>query len=223
MISKTEGIVLGHIPYGETSIIARIYTLQHGYMSFIVNSVRSSRSKQSIAYFQPFSLLDLVIYFKPNRDLQRISEFKPLHSNLAPDIKKQAILLFLAEVLDKVLRGEQEENHSLYAFIKENLIAFKSQHYHPNFHIQFLLKLTSYLGINIESGQSIYANMNKISDHHEVEKYIHSLIIADFNAEVEANGEIRKNALEVIIQYFQHHIDGFGKVRSLKVLAQIFR
>lgn len=222
MITKTQGVVIGYIPYGESSIIARIYTLHHGYMSFIVNSVRSSRSRQSIAYFQPFTFLDLVIYFNSNRDLHRISEYKPSNSGFSVDIKKQTIMLFLAEILDKILRGEKEQNTSLYTFLKESFIYFKSQPYQPNFHIQFLLKLTPFIGLSILSGSSIYKNMDKVSDHSELESYLESLIHSEYDSMNTVNGETRRNALEVIIQYFQHHIDGFGKVQSLKVLTQIF-
>lgn len=223
MIGKTQGIVLGYIPYGETSIITRIYTNKYGYQSFLVNSIRSSRSKQSIAYFQPFTLLDLVIYFNPNRDLQRISEYKAMSSDYAVDIKKQTVLLFLAEVTDKLLRGEEEENQSLFSFIREGILFFKREKYYPNFHIQFLLKLTPYLGLAVISGKSIYQNMNRVSDFEEIEAYLESLITTEYDIENEVNGDVRKQALGAIIQYFQHHIDGFGQVQSLKVLAQIFR
>lgn len=222
MIGKTQGIVLGYIPYGETSIIVRIYTSKYGYRSFIVNSIRSARSKQSIAYFQPFTFLDLVIYINPNRDLQRISEYKTINSDYSVDIKKQTVLLFLAEVVDKLLRGE-EENALLFSFIKESIFIFKSEDYQPNFHVQFLLKLTPYIGLAVLTGKSIYENMDQISDHGEIESYLQSLIETDFGIQIEVNGEIRNQALEVIIQYLQHHLDGFGKVQSLKVLAQIFR
>ena len=74
MIAKTKGIVLSYMKYGDNSIIARIFTEEYGYGSYIVNSIRSQKSKKSIGYFQPFSILELVLYVKETRDLQRISE-----------------------------------------------------------------------------------------------------------------------------------------------------
>ena len=58
------GIVLSYMRYGDTSIIARIFTEESGYGSYIVNSVRSQKSKKSIGYFQPFTILDMLLYVK---------------------------------------------------------------------------------------------------------------------------------------------------------------
>ena len=40
MYSKTKGIVLNSIKYGESSIICRIYTAKLGLQSYLVNGVR---------------------------------------------------------------------------------------------------------------------------------------------------------------------------------------
>lgn len=223
MIQKSEGIVLGHIAYGDTSIIARIYSREFGYQSFIVNSVRSARSRQGMAFFQPFSVLDMVIYMKPNRDLHRISEFKLIQGNQSTDIQKQTVFLFLAEVLDKLLRSEQTENHELFDFLKDAITAFQKGGLMPNFHIQLLLKITSFLGFMVTDADDLFENMNRVSDYEALEKYISLMISEDFQTQIESSGELRRQALEVLIQYFQHHQDGFGRVHSLKVLSQIFR
>ncbi len=45
MITKTRGLFLSHIKYGETSIICKIFTESLGLQSFIVNGIRKSKSK----------------------------------------------------------------------------------------------------------------------------------------------------------------------------------
>ena len=76
MLHRTRGIVLSYIKYKETSIIVRIFTEAFGMQSYIVNSVRSAKSRGKMALYQPLSLLDLVVYHKSGKDLQRISETK---------------------------------------------------------------------------------------------------------------------------------------------------
>jgi DNA repair protein RecO (recombination protein O) len=223
MINKTQGIVLNHIPYGESSIIARIYTQHYGYQGFIVNNVRSSRSKQSIAYFQPFTLLDLVVYWKNTRDIQRISEYKSLVNWHADDIRKQAVLLFLGEVLDKLLRNEHTENPSLYSFVNDSIQYFKKANSTENFHLSFLLKLTEHLGITIGSGSDLFENMDQVMRHDEMERLINELLANEYDGEVEASGDLRFQSLGSLMEYFRHHVPGFGEVKSLKVLKQIFR
>ncbi len=223
MITKTRGIVLSHISYGESSIIAKIYTEEYGYQGFIVNSVRSAKSRQGMAYFQPFTFLDLVIYMKTTRDLQRISEFKPVVSWYADSIKKQTILLFLAEVLDKLLRNEHESQPSLFRFLETGLSYFKQAENVSNFHLQFLLKLSNHLGLDVMSGQELFQNMNKVTDQAELESLINALLSAEYDQSIDASGELRFNALEALIEFYRHHVPGFGQVQSLKVLRQIFR
>lgn len=222
MITKTTGMVLSHVAYGETSIIVKIYTRDHGYQSFIVNSVRSARSRHGMAHFQPTCFLDLVIYLKPSRDIQRISEFKS-KGLLPQDIKKQAVLLFLAEVLQKLLRNEQEENQAMFDFIFDGISLFNAQPFLPNFHIQFLLKLTPFIGLSALSGRELFENMNRIADQADVEHFIESLISSDYLSGYPVHAELRRKALDALVHYFAHHLDGFGKVLSLNVLSHIFR
>jgi len=223
MIAKTQGIVLGHIPYGETSIITHLYTANYGYQGFMVNSVRSKRSKHSMAYFQPFTFLDLVIYWKSTRDIQRISEYKSRMNWHTDDIKKQTVLLFLGEVVEKLLRNEHTEHPALFTFLTDSLSHFKKAQSIENFHLQFLLQLSHHLGIDISSGSELFENMNKVADREDVEQFINALLAADFGDSVQASGDLRFQSLEYLMHYFHHHVPGFGEVKSLKVLKQIFR
>lgn len=223
MINKTRGLVLSHIPYGESSIIARLYTEHFGCQSFIVNSVRSKKSRSSMAYFQPLNCLDMVIYWKPTRDIQRIAEYKPQLVWHDADIRKQTVLLFLSEVLDKLLRNEHADNPELFQFLLSALSHFRESEKTENFHLHFLLKLSSYLGIAILSGEELFENMNRVVDRSDIERLVNELLQADFGASIEANGLLRLHSLEYLMHYFHHHVPGFGEVRSLKVLAQIFR
>ena len=43
MLEKTRGIVLSTVKYGETSIIAAIFTEQFGRQSYMINGIRSSK------------------------------------------------------------------------------------------------------------------------------------------------------------------------------------
>lgn len=223
MIVKTQGIVLNHIDYGDRSIIVKLYTKDYGYQGFVVNSIRSAKSRQSMAYFQPFTLLDLVIYMKPSRDLHRISEFKPILSWYAEGIKHQSVLLFLAEVMNKLLRNEHTENKELFNYLYTGLKHFRSSSSIENFHLLFLLKTTSYLGITVLSGEGLFKSMNKLSDQKDIKNMVNQLLDASFDDPIEASGDLRFRTLGVLMRYFQHHVPGFGQIHSLKVLQQIFQ
>ena len=56
MLNKTSGIILYTTKYADTSLIAKIYTSDFGLQSYIINGVRSKKSKSKATLFQPLSL-----------------------------------------------------------------------------------------------------------------------------------------------------------------------
>ena len=81
MVHKTKGIVIRVTRYGETSVIASIYTELFGIQSYIVNGVRTSSKKGSGQgnMFQPAAILDLVVYHNELKNIQRIKDFRWSH------------------------------------------------------------------------------------------------------------------------------------------------
>lgn len=225
MIVKTQGIVLNHINYGERSIIVKWYAKDHGYQGSVINGVRKAKPLRGMGmgYFQPFTVLDMVVYMKPSRNLNRISEFKSILTWYAEDIKRQSILLFLAEVINKLLRTEHTENTALFNYLLKGLYHFKTAQSVENFHLQYLLKMTSYLGITVLSGMKLFENMNIMASQNDIEDIIDQLLEVPFENKVTASGSLRFRVLEVLMYYFQYHVPGFGEIHSLKVLRQIFQ
>ena len=61
MLNKTRGIVLHHIKYSETSIIATIYTEVFGRQSYIIKGIRNKKSKIKANILQPLFLLNMEV------------------------------------------------------------------------------------------------------------------------------------------------------------------
>ena len=223
MIIKTKGIVLSYIKYGDTSIIARIFTEELGYGSFIVNSIRSQKSKKSIGYFQPFSILELVLYVKESRDLQRISEFKnamPLH-HIHQDMTKGAITLFLSEVFSKLLQAEQSPNPDLFAFAEDSIKCMDGLTSGvANFHLQFLLKIGTYLGYEIEEAKFLFSTIDKLVPTTDDHTFVEHLIQDPYGSTYNLNRIIRNSVLDSILDFYQHHAH-ISKPKSLEVLRSI--
>ena len=123
-LHKTKGIVLRSVKYGETSVIVIIFTELFGVQSFLVNGVRTSTKKGTgkANLFQPAAILDLVVYHNELKHLNRIKEFKwsYLYKNIFSDVPKNAVSLFMVELLTKCLK--QPESNP--AFIGRNTNAF---------------------------------------------------------------------------------------------------
>ena len=223
MIVKTEAITLHYIKYKETSIIARVYTRERGMQSVIVNGVRSKRSKKNPTHFEPFSILDLVIYLSKGGDLHRLNEFETKHPviDIRSNIRKSAIALFLAETLQKVLWTEKDKNTELFNFLSHAILAFDEvRTSFENFHLQFLLKLTALLGFRFDNVELESLPIGHSSE--EIPFFISELQKADFFENVPAHGKLRSETLSAILLYIQHQLGHKLEIKSLKVLQSIF-
>lgn len=227
MLHKTKGIVLGFVKYRETSVVVRIYTEQFGLQGYIVNGVRSAKAKRNrIGLYQPLTLLDLVVYHRENQHLHRISEaqlFHPYHS-LPFQPKKSGIVLFLAEVLNKVLK-EEESYPELFGFLTDSLVALDQMpDRFENFHLQFLVQLAAWVGFAIPSYQSLLQQMDLQAPDADLPEaqWFDELLQSDYQTHVPANGQLRSSILQLLMRFFRYHFEHFGEVKSLPVLQEVF-
>ncbi|MEE4258837.1 MAG: DNA repair protein RecO, partial [Bacteroidales bacterium] len=111
MLYNTRGIVFQKFKYAESALIVKIYTEEFGMLSFIIRGLKSKKTTTKIAYFQPLSILDLVINRREGKELHQIKEIKVLHaySDLVTDPIKQSLLFFLYEILIKTLKEETHD------------------------------------------------------------------------------------------------------------------
>src|SRR5690348_13401677 len=96
-----------------------------GIQSYLVNGVRASTKKGSgkANLFQPAAILDLIVYHNELRNLQRLKEFKwgHLYQHIFSDIKKNAVSVFMVELLTKCLK-QPEANEDLFAFVEDAFV-----------------------------------------------------------------------------------------------------
>jgi len=237
MLIKTRGIVLSYLKYRETSIIARVYTERLGVQSYIVNGVRKAKPPGRIALYQPFTLLELVAYVaRGSGGLTRLSEFRcaePLQT-LPYEVQKSSVVLFLSEVLGRAVR-EEEQNEPLFQFLHDSILAFDQQTKGAeNFALTFLLQLTTYLGFGVSTGAEL-TDQVIMAGHaptakgttgpptlrlREFDGYFDELLRDPANSTV-PNGRVRHELLNVLIRYYQLHVEQMGEIRSLDILSQV--
>ena len=237
MLIKTRGIVLSYLKYRETSIIARIYTERLGVQTYVVNGVRKAKPPGRIALFQPFTLLELVAYVaRGSGGLTRLSEFRCAEpfQTLPYEIQKSSVVLFLSEVVSRAVR-EEEQNEPLFRFLHDAILAFDQQTAGAeNFALWFLLELASYLGFGVSSGgeltdQVIMAGHAATSAGatgpatlrlREFDHYLDELLRDPASSTI-PNGRVRHELLNVLIRYYQLHVEQLGEIRSLEILSEV--
>ncbi|NVJ47500.1 MAG: DNA repair protein RecO [Cytophagia bacterium] len=227
MLHHTQGIVLGTIKYSETSIIARVFTRKFGSQSYIVNGVRSKKSRGKIALYQPLSLLDMVVYYKPEKDIQRISEarFSISYQSIPFEPTKRAIGIFLMEVFSKVLRNESE-NESLYSFLEKSLTFFDHQsEYINNFHLQLLLKATTFMGFGPQDGRDLIYQLEEAGFHFSLVtdelNLLDRLMNEDIGESISISNSFRRDVLDHIIKFYQAHTESLKEIKSLEILKTV--
>jgi len=155
MIKNSIAIVLKRFPYSDTSLIARCFVKDLGKVSFIVHGAHRKKSPMG-AYFQPANCLNLVYYFKENRDLQTISKasFDYSWSNIPKDLKKISYAMAMIELTDKCLTDNDSHNN-LYSELFSSLKGVENSNSHLNliyWHYQY--SLLTFLGFKPDFQQS---------------------------------------------------------------------
>ncbi len=221
MIIKTRAIVLNYIKFRETSIIVRMYTENYGMQSFIVNGVRSSKSKKSMGQYHCLSLLDIVSYYAEHKDLHQLSDSRIAQSTkLTLDIRKSTISIFLSEILSKLMIHERNENPALFEFVWGSICELDEITGGIElFHLKFLLQLSFYFGIDVRES-SIISELAK--GDKKLEDFLLWLSDAKYNDQVNTNHHLRNQALRSLMDIYKNETESINQIKSLEVLRQIF-
>lgn len=240
MLLKTLGIVFRMVKYGETSVIANIFTEERGLHTFIAGSVRTAKSRMHLNLFQPMSVVELVAYFREEPDaLNRIKEIRSgqVHSAIPFEIHKGAVALFMAEICRKSIQ-ETEENRELFDFLLEN-IGWLDRTPHPiaNLHLHFLLHLSALLGFQphgeADAGETFFdlqeGTFSPVPPLHtlylEPEATQHLLALLDIPLEqcheIVLNRDERKHLLNNLLRFYQLHVPGFSDINTPEILEMV--
>ena len=242
MLHKTNGIVLRSIKYGDSSLVTTIFTSVYGVQTYMVQGVRSSKMRQNRAgSFQPGTLLELVVYQQPQKNMQRIREFQAayIYKSLQEDVIKNSILLFSVEVLLRLL-PEQAPLPVLFDLAYEYFVALDIalQNRVGNFPLYFIINCSRILGYELKgnySAETPHLNMQEggFTEHtpsampmtnDEDARKLGLLLYAD-NFEklttIELSSQTRLRLIDWYVTFLQTHTQHMGNIRSLSVLRAI--
>lgn len=240
---KTKGIVLRTVKYGETSLIATIFTELFGVQSYIVGGVRTSTKKGSgkANLFQPTAILDLIVYHNELKHLNRIKEFRwhYLYQHIFSDVPKNSVALFMIELLTKCLK-QPEPNPELFEFVEDAFTHLDQSNnaVMANFPLFFALHLPAFFGFRISDDHSDETPILDLQEGTYVtEKPDHLHFLEGKQAEVTSellkimqpeeleqirlNHDFRRQLLFVYETFYRLHIQDFGTMKTLPVLGAV--
>jgi len=227
MLKKTSAVVLNYIKYKETSIIAKIFTREIGLKSYIINGVRSKIGKNKIGFYQPMSLLDLVVYDKGNSGLQRISETKLAYASqqIPFDFRRTSISLFMAEVIGKSI-FEDYQNESLFDFIHQSVLHLDSNRVNlAHFPSIFLINQAKYLGFAPADAKEFFLESMiqpfEIEELERVKYFVDDALRNGFSNSQKLSKANRQLMLDYLKYFYSRHMDQDLKWKTLDILRQI--
>lgn len=242
MLIKTNAIVLSTLKYADSSLIARCYCKELGLKSFMLKGILSSKKSQlNKSLFQPLNIIKLITKVKnESKDgLHFIKEARiyfPL-IEIPSDIKKNTVALFLSEVMGRVITEEGAPNQILYHFIEKNIIFLEQKGFSPLFHLKFMTDLSHHLGFypnqsnlkedyfDLESGCFCSSSRSKYVIGGDLVITLKKILGTNFEDlnDLKIPNSLRIKVLNVLIDYFNLHLHGIGKIKSLDILHEIFR
>lgn len=218
-------------------MIVKCYTESDGLKSyFITNAFTGNKNKTKAAYFQPFTLLDLVAFHKNKGTLEQIRELKVSYpfQTVHTHILKTSIVFFLSEVLYNCLK-EEGKNSSFYEFMETSIRWLDTHDQFADFHLIFLLGATRYLGFApskpvpskpyFEMVEGLFSNSMGLTCLNAEDSTLLSKLIlcSGYQSECVFQNAKRQRLTDILVEYYSFHIEGFKKPKSLEVLKTLFR
>lgn len=242
MLEKTNGLVLKSVKYGETSLIVSIFTEKLGLQSYILKGLRSSKSKsQKAQLFFSGSMLEMVVYQNPQKNLQMMKEYQPsyFYKNLTSHIIKNGIALFAMEVLLQLLIADDPQ-YDLFQFSVAFLedLDNAEQDQLANFPLFFLIQSGKIAGYHLSGryttitpildlSEGIFSNSEPVYPPYINEE--DAALMSQLNAAehfheiqlIKMSNETRKRILQLFVSFFQKHIPHFRNLKSAAILSAI--
>ena len=241
MLVKTNAIVISTVKYGDSSLIARCYCKKLGLKSFILKGILTSKKgglKKSL--FQPLNLINISTQIK-NQSNQRLNFIREgslkVHFKEIPlKIKKNAIALFISEVISKVIYEEGNPNIALYNFLENSIMRLEKEEFSPVFHLKFLTLLSDQLGFypnlmsqekeffDMESGCFCENSNSRYAVGGDTIIVFKELLDLNYDdiVQIKISNRLRIKVLDFLIDYFNIHLPRFGNIKSIAVLHEIF-
>lgn len=236
MLHSTKGVVLRSVRYGESSLVVTIYTELLGLQSYLVQGVRTEKKSGAKAgLLQPTTLLDLVVYHQPNKNLQRIKEFRLAYWSIHPhDLIRNSIKIFAVEILSKLIM-QPEPQPELFDYVEKFLREAdqKEKQDLANAPLRFLLDLADHLGFGIQGEPSVQGSLLDLQNgcflspqemkHLDYAPEQESFWISQLlhHPSIELNRHDRKQIMETLLKYIQYHHPENLNLKSPDILQEL--
>ncbi len=240
MLISSRAVVLRTTKYSDSTLIVDAYTEKEGRRGFLVRIPKTRRASVKNVLFSPMAILSIEWNEHGASKLARIRSAQPasIYSDIPFSPAKMAVAMFLAEFLSATLRAPVADRN-IFTFISTSLQWLDSERGScANFHIVFLLHLSTYLGLepNVENfSEGHYFDMEngcfcafRPTTPHviEPEEAAHLPVFMRLKYSTASRMPFtraqRSRILQGIIEYYSIHLPNFPALKSPEILHELF-
>ena len=222
-----EVFLLSYTKYGDHDAVLHCFCRENGFESFFAKGIYAPKNKKKAFLFP---LNELLVYTSDKKkNIPNVIKLEQKNSKLfTSDIRKNAILFFISDLLNQVLRNENQ-NQNIYSEIS----LFLSQLQMDNFqsHLIFIFRLLKQQGLQPLFSDKTYlnpesGNFEDIESHHFFNRDISAiwkeLIVSQNSYDIRLSRLGKQNFLDSVLVYFHYHFTDFREPKSLEIIKEIF-
>ncbi len=221
---STSAIVLKTTLFKESSIIARLFTLEKGKNSYVIKAAMRQKSPLKSIY-QQLNEIQISYIHSNKRQLQPIYDSKILNNwdSISVDLKKTVLSLSIIEIIDKGFdEGDKDEN--TYYLLKNVLTYFDSEHtnYNDAFYF-FVLHLLKNIGYDIIAAKEHPIVKRHLSKEADLLDYIKEIYESNFLLNKHSKNSFNYNKKIIssfISDLIKYH---FPDLKSFNVAREVFK
>lgn len=234
MKTTDKAVVLSRLPYSETSLIVNLFTLESGLQTFLF---QGAKKKKGLILF-PLELVEITYYKRNDSSLMKLTEMEstePLHNLLANPLKS-SIAFFVSELMMICLRDNHQDK-KLFQFLSDEIQWLNMTEELSNYLIWFLAQVSKLEGFQpeIQSNPPRYFELQEGKFTNELpflpayleEPWLHWLADSLEYAKLDFLSlsipkEERVKLIDAWLEYYQFHVSGMRKMKSLEVIRTVF-
>lgn len=243
MYEALHCIALHTVRHSDRQSILAAWTLERGRVGILMPADNGREARRRRALTMPLALFEGVESTRPGRDLLLLRDLRPsavtqsLHSHPV----KGAMAMFLAELLDSVLRTTQPDER-LWRFLTASVQALDAMTAPTgvaNFHLWFMRALATLTGIAPDFGswrpgavfdmrEGLFRRTAPLHGRYLLPAEAEGVrllgrLTAENMARVRLNREVRGRMLDGLLEYYAlHGALPSGGLRSLEVVRSLF-
>lgn len=245
MLERIEGFITDIIRHNDSHNVVTLYTRSRGRMAFLVPVGKSKAGRLRNSVILPLALVEAEVNIRAGKELYTLRQVSPLRlwHDVYSNPVKSSLLFFIMEFANRLLR-QMPPDENLWNFMVQALEFLEGASYKKiaNFHIAFLIRLASLIGIippafKWERGDQFDMLGAEMIGSHNPDFLRRRVLIPESESRLvplllrinfrnmhlfRFSREERNRILDRLLEYYSIHLSLSRDYKSLDVLREMF-